>query len=84
MGTTTFTGPVRSLNGFISGDGSAASPVGPGLIFTAVPTASLPVPTLALKGAVMCVFDNGAGNNETALVLCNGVAWTLTTGAALT
>jgi hypothetical protein len=85
MGMTTFDGPVRSLNGFVGQVLPAAGGVpGPGVLFAAVPTASLPPATIALKGAVMCVSDNGAGNNEVALVLCNGVAWTLTTGAALT
>jgi hypothetical protein len=84
MARTTFDGPVVSKNGFINEGPVGTNLIGPGAVFTAIPTASLPVPTMALRGAVMCVFDNGAGNNETALVLCNGVAWTLTTGAALT
>ena len=85
MAQTTFTGPVRSINGFITGADTPGGPnvVGPGIVFTATPTASLPAPTVALKGAVMCVSDNGAGNNEVALVVCNGVAWTLCDGTAL-
>jgi len=83
MGRTTFDGPVVSRNGFIN-EGTPGGLVGPGMVFTAVPTASLPPATVALTGAVMMVSDNGAGNNEVAMVICNGTAWTLTTGAALT
>ena len=84
MARTTFDGPVVSKNGFINESGTpAATLVGPGLLFTATPTATLPPATVALKGAVMCVSDNGAGNNEVALVVCNGVAWTLCDGTAL-
>ena len=83
MGRTTFDGPVVSRNGFIN-EGASGAPVGPGIVFTAVPSASLPAATPALAGAVMMVFDNGAGNNEWCLVICTGSAWVTATGAALT
>lgn len=35
-------------------------------------------------GLCVCVTDNGVGDDEFALVVSNGTAWTLTTGAALT
>jgi hypothetical protein len=82
MAITTFTGPIRSLNGFL-GPGPGAV-VGPGIVFTAVPSASLPAPTAALTGGVMLVSDNGAGNNEFCLVVCTGSAWVTATGQALT
>jgi hypothetical protein len=81
MAIVTFTGPVRSLNGFLGpGPGSV---VGPGIVFTAVPKASLPAPTAALTGGVMMVSDASAGNNLFALVICTGAAWVLATGAPL-
>jgi hypothetical protein len=83
MARTTFTGPVVSKNGFIN-EGTAGAPVGPGIVFTAVPTAALPPATPALAGAVMLVSDNGAGNNEFCLVICTGAAWVTATGQALT
>jgi len=86
MSRTTFSGPIRSLAGF---EGQILPPAsggvaGPGVIFTAVPSASLPAPTPALAGGVMMVFDNGAGNNEWCLVICTGAAWVTATGQALT
>jgi hypothetical protein len=85
MGMTTFSGPVRSLAGFV---GQVLPPAGgvagPGIIFTAGPSAALPPPTVALTGAVMLVNDNGAGNNEFCLVICTGAAWVTATGQPLT
>ena len=69
MSKTTFSGPVAATNGFI--------------LPTTV-TASLPTASVANTGLLYVVTDNGAGNDETAVVLCNGTGWTLTTGAALT
>jgi hypothetical protein len=69
MSKTTFSGPVASTNGFI---------------LPAVLTAALPTASVANTGLLYVVTDNGAGNDETAVVLCNGTGWTLTTGAALT
>jgi hypothetical protein len=82
MARTSFDGPVYSKNGFISGGGPGAV-VGPGIVFTAIPTAGLPAPTPALTGGVMLVSDNGAGNNEFCLVICTGSAWVTATGQAL-
>ena len=80
MAMTTFLGPVRSINGFVSGEGGPGVVVGPGITFTATPKASLPAPTAALTGAVMMVTDS---TNGFALVICNGAAWLLATGAPL-
>ena len=84
MSRTTFSGPVKSVAGFegpLVGNGGL---VGPGVVFTAVPSASLPAPTVALTGGVMLVNDNGVGNNEFCLVICTGAAWVTATGQALT
>lgn len=72
MSRTTFSGPVKSLNGF---EGTLTIP--------AVLTAALPVASAANLGRLYIITDNGVGNNETAVVVSNGTAWTLTTGAAL-
>jgi len=84
MSRTTFSGPVKSVAGFEGPLLTGGGPVGPGVVFTAVPSASLPVPTPALAGGVMMVFDNGVGNNEWCLVVCTGAAWVTATGQALT
>jgi len=87
MAKTTFTGPVVSKNGFIGtlvGQGGGGAAVGPGVVFTAIPSSALPAPTAALSGAVMCVSDNGVSNNEFCLVLCDGTKWTTVTGQPLT
>jgi hypothetical protein len=83
MARTSFNGPVVSKNGFIS-EAGASGIVGPGFVLTAVPSASLPAPTVALTGGVMLVSDNGAGNNEFCLVICTGSAWVTCTGQPLT
>jgi len=72
MSRTTFSGPVKSNNGF---EGFVALPV--------TTTAALPAASTANTGQLYVITDNGAGNNETAVVVSNGTAWTLTTGAAL-
>ena len=68
MTRATFSGPIRSLDGF-------EVPV--------VTTANLPVATTVPAGTVYIVSDNGAGNNEYCLVICTGAAWVTATGAAL-
>ena len=47
-------------------------------------TAGLPAASAANKGVQVIITDNGVGDNEYAIVVSNGTAWTLTTGAALT
>ena len=75
MAQTTFSGPVVSNNGFTGAvTGAVTLPV--------TTTASLPASPAV--GTLYVITDNGAGDNETAVVVWNGSAWTLTTGAALT
>ena len=68
MTRATFSGPVRSLDGF-------EVPV--------VLTANLPPFASVPAGTVYIVSDNGAGNNEYCLVINTGAAWVTATGAAL-
>ena len=68
MARTTFSGPVKSDNGFIA-------PV--------VTTANLPAVATVPAGTVYIVSDNGAGNNEYCMVISTGAAWVTATGAAL-
>lgn len=68
MTRATFSGPVRSLDGF-------EIPV--------VTTVNLPVATTVPAGTVYIVSDNGVGNNEYCLVICTGAAWVTAVGAAL-
>lgn len=82
MGSTTFSGPVTSNNGFVgdvTGDVTAADFVG----LTAVATASLPAAAAGNAGQVRLINDNGAGNNEFCLVISTGSAWVTAVGAAL-
>lgn len=69
MGLSSFSGPVRSLNGFIA-------PI--------VTTANLPAAADTTPGTVYIISDNGVGNNEYCLVICTGAAWVTAVGAALT
>ena len=68
MARTTFSGPVKSDNGFIA-------PV--------VLTAALPSASSVPAGTIYVISDNGAGNNEYCLVISTGSAWVTATGAAL-
>lgn len=68
MGRTTFSGPVKSDNGFIA-------PV--------TTTAALPTASSVPAGTVYIVSDNGAGNNEYCVVISTGSAWVTAVGAAL-
>jgi hypothetical protein len=68
MATTSFSGPVKSDNGFIA-------PV--------VATAALPLAADVPAGTVYIISDNGAGNDEYCLVINNGTAWVTAVGAAL-
>lgn len=68
MSRTTFSGPVKSDNGFIA-------PV--------VTTAALPAAATVPAGTVYVISDNGAGNNEYCLVISTGAAWVTAVGAAL-
>ena len=68
MGTTTFSGPVVSTNGF-------DLPVSL--------TSELPAASASNTGIIRAITDNGAGNNEFALVVSNGTAWLAIATAAL-
>lgn len=68
MGLSTFSGPVRSDNGF-------QIPV--------VTTANLPAASSVPAGSVRIISDNGVGNNEYCLVISTGSAWVTAVGAAL-
>lgn len=69
MSKSTVSGPMASLAGF-------QAPV--------VVTADLPAASADNAGLMVCISDNGIGDDEFAVVVSNGTAWTLTTGAALT
>ncbi len=68
MALSTFSGPVRSNNGF-------QVPV--------VTTANLPAFASVAVGTVYLVSDNGSGNDEYCLVINTGAAWVTAVGAAL-
>lgn len=70
MARTTFSGPVASTNGFV---GAITPPV--------TTTASLPAS--AEIGTLYVITDNGAGDDETCLVIWDGSAWVTAVGAAL-
>lgn len=78
MGLSTFSGPVRSENGF-EGDITVVD----FLKLTAVATSALPVAAAANAGQVRLINDNGAGNDEYCLVVSTGSAWVTAVGAAL-
>lgn len=68
MATTTFSGPVVSLNGF-------DLPISL--------TAELPAASASNAGVLRAITDNGVGNDEFALVVSNGTAWLAVATAAL-
>ncbi len=68
MAKTTFSGPVRSDNGF-------QIPV--------VATADLPDFADVAVGTAYMVSDNGGGNDEYCIVINTGAAWVTAVGAAL-
>lgn len=68
MAKTTFSGPVRSDNGF-------QIPV--------VATADLPAFADVAVGTAYMVSDNGGGNDEYCIVINTGAAWVTAVGAAL-
>jgi len=82
MARTTFSGPVKSDNGFegaITGNVTLATFVG----LTPVATSALPAAATANQGQVRLINDNGAGNDEYCLVISTGSAWVTAIGAAL-
>jgi hypothetical protein len=86
MASTTFSGPVTSENGFIgsvTGNVSGNVTVTAFVQLTAIATAALPAAAAGNAGQVRLINDNGAGNNETCLVISTGSAWVTAVGAAL-
>ena len=68
MAQSTFSGPVKSNNGFIV-------PV--------VATAALPAASSVVAGTLYMVNDNGVGNDEYCIVVSDGSTWVTAVGAAL-
>jgi len=91
MANTTFSGPVRSENGFqaITKDATTgAVTVGATLgadflALTAITTSELPTAAAGNAGQVRLISDNGAGDDEYCLVISTGAAWVTAVGAAL-
>lgn len=82
MARTTFSGPVKSDNGF-EGAITGNVTVSDFIRLTPILTAALPTAAAANAGQVRLISDNGAGNNEFCLVISTGSAWVTATGAAL-
>ena len=76
MASTTFSGPITSTGGF-TGDVTGS------ITLTSTVTASLPA-AADNTGALYIITDNGAGNDEFALVVSDGSAWVKVTTTALT
>lgn len=76
MARTTFSGPVKSDNGFEGAiSGVVTLPIST--------TAQLPVAAASNAGQLRIVSDNGVGNNEYCVVISTGSAWVTAVGAAL-
>ena len=71
MSTTHFSGPLE-----VTGENG-------GFKLTAILTAALPSAATANTGLMNLISDNGAGDNETALVVSTGSAWVTVDGNAL-
>jgi hypothetical protein len=80
MASTTFSGPVTSTAGFV---GAVTGNVAGSITLTSTVTASLPA-AADNTGALYVITDNGAGNDEFALVVSDGSAWVKVTTTALT
>ncbi len=86
MASTTFSGPVTSQNGFVgsvTGNVAGDVTVTSFVKLTAIATAALPAAAAGNAGQVRLINDNGAGNDETCLVISTGSAWVTAVGAAL-
>lgn len=68
MAETNFSGPVVCGNGFK---------------YTPILTADLPAASAANEGQSLMISDNGAGDNEYAIVVSTGSAWVTADGNAL-
>jgi len=76
MASTTCSGAITSTAGFV-GDVTGS------ITLTSTVTASLPA-AADNTGALYIITDNGAGNDEFALVVSDGSAWVKVTTTALT
>ena len=79
MASTTFSGPVNSTAGFV---GDVTGDVAGVITLTSTVTASLPA-AADNTGALYIITDNGAGNDEFALVVSDGTDWVKVTTTAL-
>jgi len=79
MASTTFSGPVTSTNGFV---GDVTGDVSGVITLTSTTTAELPTAS-ENTGALYVITDNGAGDDEFALVVSNGTAWIAVDTSAL-
>jgi len=75
MAATNFSGPVVSAGGF-TGDVTGT------ITLTSTVTASLPA-AASSTGQMYIITDNGAGDDEFALVVSNGTAWVAVDTSAL-
>jgi len=91
MASTTFSGPVTSTGGFVGAvtgavtgnvTGDVTGDVAGSITLTSTVTASLPAAD-ENTGALYIITDNGAGNDEFALVVSNGTAWVAVDTSAL-
>lgn len=84
MAATNFSGPVVSTGGF-TGDvtGDVTGNVAGTITLTSTVTASLPA-AASSTGQMYVISDNGAGDDEFALVVSDGSAWVKVTTTALT
>lgn len=80
MASTTFSGPVTSTGGFT---GAVTGNVTGSITLTSTVTASLPA-AADNTGALYIITDNGAGDDEFALVVSDGTDWVKVTTTALT
>ena len=80
MASTTFSGPVTSTAGFV---GAVTGNVAGSITLTSTVTASLPA-AADNTGALYIITDNGAGDDEFALVVSDGTDWVKVTTTALT
>ena len=79
MASTTFSGPVNSTAGFV---GDVTGDVAGVITLTSTVTASLPA-AADNTGALYIITDNGAGDDEFALVVSDGTDWVKVTTTAL-
>lgn len=80
MARTTFSGPVKSDNGF---EGNVTGNVAGVVTLPISTTAALPAAAASNAGQMRIVSDNGAGNDEYCVVISTGSAWVTAVGAAL-